>query len=195
MNLKQFGLFMLLLLGVIGTGWFLDKQDSSQRPASVSATGPDSFVKDIDLAVMDEQGYLQYRVRAAHMSHFPHDDMLKLRRPDIDIVHTDGTVWHITAERGKTTTAGERLWLLGEVDIRRPETATGSAIRVITSDLLVKPEDEQAETENAVTITGDRYVINAIGLRADFKTSVLELLSRVRGTIEGSGEGGGDEAG
>ena len=191
MNLKQFGLFMLLLLGVIGTGWFLDKQDSSQRPASVSATGPDSFVKDIDLAVMDEQGYLQYRVRAAHMSHFPHDDMLKLRRPDIDIVHTDGTVWHITAERGKTTTAGERLWLLGEVDIRRPETATGSAIRVITSDLLVKPEDEQAETENAVTITGDRYVINAIGLRADFRTSVLELLSRVRGTIEGRVDGTG----
>jgi len=187
-NLKQFGLFVLLLLSVIGTGWFLDWQDSSQQPASVSATGPDSFVGDIDLAVMDEQGYLQYRVRAEHMTHFPHDDILKLSRPDIDIVHTDGAVWHITSERGETTTAGDRLWLLGEVDIRRPETATGSAIRVITSDLLVKPEDELAETENAATITGDRYVINAIGLRADFKTSVLELLSRVRGTIEGSGD-------
>ena len=195
MNLKQFGLFVLLLLSVIGTGWFLDRQDSSQRPASVSATGPDSFVEDIDLAVMDENGYLQYRIRAERMSHFPHDDMLKLSHPDIDITHTDGAVWHITAERGETTTAGNRLWLLGEVDIRRPETATGSAIRVITSDLLVKPEDEQAETENAVTITGDRYVINAIGLRADFRTSVLELLSRVRGTIEGSGEGSGDETG
>ena len=188
MNLKQFGVFVLLLLSVIGTGWFLDRQDSSQQQASVSATGPDSFVKDIDLAVMDEQGNLQYRVRAEHMTHFPHDDMLKLNRPDIDIVHTDGAVWHITAERGETTTAGDRLWLLGEVDIRRPESATGSAIRVITSDLLVKPEDELAETENAATITGDRYVINAIGLRADFRTSVLELLSRVRGTIEGSGD-------
>jgi lipopolysaccharide export system protein LptC len=190
-NLNQFGLFVLLLLSVIGTGWFLDRQDSSQRPASVSATGPDSFVEDIDLAVMDEQGYLQYRVRAEHMRHFPHDDMLKLNRPDIDITHTDGAVWHITAERGETTTAGDRLWLLGEVDIHRPETTTGSAIRVITSDLLVKPEDELAETENAATITGDRYVINAIGLKADFRTGVLELLSRVRGTIEGSGDATG----
>jgi lipopolysaccharide export system protein LptC len=190
-NLKQFGVFVLLLLSVIGTGWFLDRQDSSQQPASVSTTGPDSFVEDIDLAVMDENGYLQYRVRAEHMTHFPNNDILKLNRPDIDIVHTDGTVWHITSERGETTTAGDRLWLLGEVDIRRPETATGSAIRVITSDLLVKPEDELAETENAVTITGDRYVINAVGLKADFRTSVLELLSRVRGTIEGSGDGTG----
>jgi len=187
-NLKQFGLFVLLLLSVIGTGWFLERQDNSQQPASVSTTGPDSFVEGIDLAVMDENGHLQYQVRAEHMTHFPNDDILKLSRPDIDIVHTDGAVWHIKAERGETTTAGDRLWLLGEVDIRRPETTTGSAIHVITSDLLVKPEDEQAETENAATITGDRYVINAVGLKADFRTHVLELLSRVRGTIEGSGD-------
>jgi len=187
-NLKQFGLFVLLLLSVIGTGWFLDKQDNSQQPASVSATGPDSFVEDIDLAVMDENGHLKYQVRAEHMTHFPNDDILKLNRPDIDIVHTDGAVWHIKADRGETTTAGDRLWLLGEVNIRRPETTSGSAIHVITSDLLVKPEDKLAETENAATITGDHYVINAVGLKADFRTHTLELLSRVRGTIEGSSD-------
>ena len=185
MNIRQFGLFALLLLSVIGTGWFLDRQDSNRQVVGVSATGPDSFVRHIDLAVMDEQGHLQYQVRAEHMTHFPNDDILRLKRPDIDIVRADGTVWHITAERGEATTAGDRLWLLGHVDIRRPETAAGSSIHVSTSDLLVKPEDELAETENAATITGDRYVINTIGLKADFRTHVLELLSRVRGTIEG----------
>ncbi|HAJ92060.1 MAG TPA: LPS export ABC transporter periplasmic protein LptC [Gammaproteobacteria bacterium] len=191
MNLKQFGLLVLLLLSVIGTGWFLDKQDASQQPASVSTTGPDSFVRDIDLAVMDENGHLKYQVRAEHMAHFPNDDMLKLSRPDIDIVRTDGAVWHIKAERGKTSTSGDRLWLLGEVDIHHSATTTGSDIHVSTSDLLVKPEDELAETENAATITGDRYVINAVGLKADFRTHTLELLSRVRGTIEGSSDGTG----
>ena len=188
MNVKQLGLLVLMLLSIIGTGWFLDRQTTSQQPASISATGPDSFVEHIDLAVMDENGHLKYQVRAEHMTHFPNDDILKLSRPDIDIVHTDGAVWHIKAERGETTTAGDRLWLLGEVDIRRPDTTTGSAIHVVTSDLLVKPEDELAETENAATITGDRYVINAVGLKADFRTHTLELLSRVRGTIEGSGD-------
>ena len=188
MNLKQFGLLVLLLLSVIGTGWLLDKKDNSRQLASVSATGPDSFVESIDLAVMDEKGHLKYHVWAEQMTHFPHDDSLKLRRPDIDIVHKDGAVWHINAERGETTSAGDRLWLLGKVDIRRPASTTDSAIHVITSDLLIKPEDELAETENAAMITGNRYVINAIGLKADFKTNVLELLSQVRGTIEGSGD-------
>ena len=191
MNIRQFGLLALLLLIVIGTGWFLDKQVGSQRPASVSATGPDSFIEDIDLTVMDENGHLQYRVRAEHMTHFPNEDLLRLRRPDINIIRTDGTVWHIKSERGETTTAGDRLWLLGEVDIHRPETATGGAIHVVTSDLLVKPEEELAETEHAVTITGKRYVINAIGMNADFRTGTLELLSGVRGTIHGTGNGTG----
>jgi lipopolysaccharide export system protein LptC len=190
-NIRQFGLFALLLLIVIATGWFLDRQDNSRRPVSVSATGPDSFVEDIDLAVMDVDGHLKYRVRARHMTHFPNADLLKLNRPVIDIMNKDGTVWYISAERGELTTADERLWLLGAVDIRRPESATDSAFHVITSDLLVMPDEELAETEMAATITGDRYVINAIGLKADLRANTLELLSRVRGTIEGSGDGNG----
>ena len=99
--------------------------------------------------------------------------------------------WLIFTDEGSRVADTTLLWLLGEVDIQRPATTTGSAIHVVTSDVLVKPEDEQAETENAATITGNRYVINTVGLRADFRTNVLELLSRVRGTIEGSR----DEAG
>ena len=191
MNIKQASLFALLLLIVIGTGWFLDKQGSSRLPASASTTGPDSFVEDINLAVMDDLGQLKYRLRAKHMAHFPNEEQLRLSSPDIDIVHKDGAIWHIIAERGEAATAGDRIWLLGAVDIRRPGTATDGAIHVTTSDLLVKPEDELAETDNAATITGNRYVINALGLKAYFRTGTLELLSRVRGTIDGKGDGTG----
>ena len=191
MKPRQAGLFALLLLVVIGTGWFLDKQSVNRLPASVSETGPDSFVKDIHLAVMDEQGQLKYRLRAGHMTHYPNEDRVRLTHPDIDVVHTDGAVWHILAERGEAATAGDRIWLLGPVDIRRPGTTADDAIHVITSDLLVKPEEELAVTEKAATITGKRFVINAVGMKAYFRTGALELLSRVRGTIDGRDDGAG----
>ena len=57
---------------------------------------------------------------------------------------------------------------------------------MVTSDLLVKPEDELAETANAAMITGDGYRNNAIGMKAYFRTGTLELLSRVKGTIDGA---------
>lgn len=191
MNIKQLGLFAVLLLIVAGSGWFLEKQGGSRQPASVSRSGPDSFVEDVDLTVMDELGYPQYRVKAKHMSHFPNEDIIRLSQPDIHITRTNGAVWQIVAERGETTTAGDQLWLLGAVDIRRPASAQNSAIHVVTSDLLVKPEDQLAETDKAAAITGDRYRINAIGMKAYFKTGSLELLSRVRGTIDGSSDANG----
>jgi len=190
-NIRQFGLFVLLLLVVVGTGWFLDKQGGSRLPASASASGPDSFVEDINLAVMDDAGHLKYRVMAEYMTHFPNQELLTLRRPDINIVQPDGSVWQIQSERGETTTAGDRTWLLGKVTIQRPATATSGAIHIVTRDLLIKPEEDLAETESAATITGDRYVIKSVGLRADFKTRVLELLSRVKTTIDGKDDGNG----
>jgi lipopolysaccharide export system protein LptC len=190
-NTRQAALFAILLLVVIGTGWFLDKQSVNRLPASVSETGPDSFVKDINLAVMDVQGQLKYRLKAEHMTHFPNEELLRLTRPDIDVIHTDGAVWRIIAKRGETATAGDRIWLLGAVDIRRTGTATDAAIHVVTRDLLVKPEEDMAETENATTITGSRYVINALGMKANFRTGTLELLSRVKGTLDGDGKGDG----
>jgi lipopolysaccharide export system protein LptC len=190
-NIKQLGLFAVLLLIVVGSGWFLDKQGGSRQPASVSSSGPDSFVEDVDLTVMDELGYPKYRVKAKHMSHFPNEDILRLSQPDINITRTGGAVWQIVAERGETTTAGDQLWLLGAVDIRRPASVQNSAIHVVTSDLLIKPEDELAETDKAAAISGDRYRINAIGMKVYFRTGSLELLSRVRGTIDGSSDGNG----
>ena len=187
MNIRQAALFAVLLLVVIGTGWFLDKQSVNRLPASVSETGPDSFVEDINLAVMDEQGQLKYRLKAEHMTHFPNEDLLRLTRPDIDVMHTDGTAWRIIAEHGEAATAGDRIWLLGAVDIRRPGSATDGSIHVVTRDLLVKPEEDMAETDNAATITGNRYEINALGMKAYFRTGTLELLSRVKGTIDGAG--------
>jgi LPS export ABC transporter protein LptC len=56
----------------------------------------------------------------------------------------------------------------------------------VTTDLLVKPDDEVAETENEATITSDEFLINAVGMKADFSKDTLELKSRVRGRYDGT---------
>jgi LPS export ABC transporter protein LptC len=56
-----------------------------------------------------------------------------------------------------------------------------SPLHIVTSDLQVKPDDEIAETDNEATITSDEFLINAVGMKADFNNDTLELRSRVRG--------------
>ena len=187
MNSRQTALLLVLLLVLTGSGWFLYRQDNSQQQATVSPTGHDSFVNGMDLRVMDVNGQLKYHVMAASMLHYPHQERLDLDQPIIDLSRKDGTTWHITSERGQTTASGERIWLLGRVDISRPATGRTGSLRIRTSDLLVMPDRELAETDSAASIVGERYRIDATGLKADFGSSQLLLRSRVRSTFNVAG--------
>jgi len=183
-SIRLTAVLLLLLVTVIGTGWYLQQQESDPQQTSVSSSGPDAFVTGMQLTVMDETGQEKYRIESDTMTHFPEDEHFKLTRPRFNITRPDGTVWQITAERGRTTPDNDQLWLLGEVDIRRPETSKTSGLHVKTSDMLIKPDDETAETDNAVTITARGYLVTAVGLKADLKKNLLELRSRVQGTID-----------
>lgn len=186
MNSKQIGLYGLLLIMVTASSWFLIQQEPGLLHAPASVTGPDAFVEDMDLKVMNEQGQLGYRVKARHMTHYPSDERFKLESPDINILQDNGDTWHIISERGETTEAADIIWLLGAVDIKRLPTATSSPVHIVTSDLQVKPELELAETEQAATITSDQFRVEGIGITADFRNDTMELRSSVRGSYDGS---------
>jgi LPS export ABC transporter protein LptC len=176
-------LLVLLLLAVIG--WFLQLQETGQQATTVSGTHPDNFVRGMNLAIMDETGRLNYRIKAQYMLHDPDTDNLELDHPTMNITRPDGDIWNIASEKGQIITSDNRLWLLGQVDIRRLDETRPFHVR--TSTLLVKPDEQLAETEDAATISSRHFRIDAVGLTADFRRNNLKLHSRVRGTIDVAG--------
>lgn len=184
MNVRQIGLYTLLLVLVTTTGWFLFQQGTGLQRTPPSASGPDAFVKDMDLKVMNEQGLLSYRVKALHMTHYPSDERFNLEAPDIEILHADGSTWQIKSEQGETTEAADVIWLLGAVDIKRLQTTTISPLHIVTSDLLVKPEQELAETDNAATIISTQFRVEGVGMKANFRNDTLKIRSSVRGRYD-----------
>jgi lipopolysaccharide export system protein LptC len=184
-NTRQNVLFILLLMVIIGSGWFLDDRRGGLQDISISRTGPDSFVSGMHLDVMDASGQLRYRVTADTMTHYPHTEELELQRPLIDLQQHSGNSWHISAETGVTTDTGDLIRLLGNVDIRR--SGVSGPLQVLTRDLLVRPEQAYATTDSAATITAPGHRVDSVGLEADLNNNTLELRSRVRGTINAAG--------
>ncbi len=186
MNARQLGLHAVLALLVIATGWFLFSRETGIQRPTASVSGYDAFVENMDLKVLDETGQLEYRVRANRMVHYPSDERFTLEQPDLRLHQSNGDTWHITSEHGEATEAADLIWLLGDVDIKRQGSATSEPLHVITSDLLVRPEEEVAETDNATTIISTQVEIRGVGARADFKNDTLELRSSVRGRYDTS---------
>ena len=185
MNTRQTLLFILLLMVIIGSGWFLDGRHGGLQDLSVSRGGPDAFVSGMLLNIMDESGRLRYRVTADTMVHYPGTDQLKLQRPLIDLEQHSGNTWHFRAEAGETTDSGDLIWLLGKVDIRR--SGDSGPLQVRTRDLLVRPEQSFASTDSAATIIVPGHRVDTIGLEADLEKNTLELRNRVRGRIDAAG--------
>jgi lipopolysaccharide export system protein LptC len=181
-NTRQTLLFILLLVVIIGSGWFLDGRHGGLQELSVSRTGPDSFVSGMHLDVMDTNGQLQYRVTADTMVHYPNADQLKLQHPLIDLQQRNGNTWRISAETGETADSGDLMRLLGKVDIRR--SGVSGPLQVRTRDLLVKPEQAYATTDSAATITAPGLRVDAVGLEADLDDNTLELHNHVKGRID-----------
>jgi lipopolysaccharide export system protein LptC len=138
----------------------------------------------MDLKVMNEQGRLEYRVKAHRMTHYPGDERFELEAPDIRILQASGETWHILSEQGETTEAADIIWLLGAVDIRRLQSTSSEPLHIVTSDLLVKAEEELAETDNAAVMTSGQFRVEGVGIKADFKNDTVELRSSVRGRYD-----------
>jgi len=180
---KQTALLAGLLLIVFVTGWLLQRQDSGAERADAARQGPDLFIEDMDLKVTSATGVLHYQVTATKTYHYPEDDHFELEEPFMELIQP-GSVWHIRSERGHISGGGETLHLLGRADIQRLAGPDTHPLRILTSDLLVKPEEETAETDNMATITSEGLRVEAVGLRADFGQDQLELRSRVRGRFD-----------
>ena len=184
MNIRPIVLYGLLFMLVTATGWFLFLQETDLQRETASATGADAFVVNMDLKVMDEQGRLQYRLKASRMTHYPNSERFHLEQPDIWIMQTSGDDWHINSERGETTEDADIIWLLGAVDIKRQQTATSSPLHIVTSDLLVKPDKEQAETKQAAIITSGQIRVEGTGVKANFKKDTIKFRHSVRGRYD-----------
>ena len=176
-----------LVFCVILSGWLLYRQGTITGRPAISSHGPDLFVEDMDLKLVNADGKLRYHVTADRLDHFPNDDHAELTRPVMQIFTENRPTWEIQSERGRISSGYETVWLLGAVEIRRQAGNTTRPLTIVTRDLMVKPDAQTAETVNMTRIRSDRFEVESIGLHADFMNNRLELKSRVRGTFDDAG--------
>ncbi len=183
MNRKQLAVAAVLALLVITSNWLFRQQDKLPLPLVAQQPGPDAFAEDIHLEIMDETGHPLYRLRAENMEYYPEEDRLQLQRPLLDVTQPNGSNWQVSAESGRTSASGEPVWLLGKVSIQRLATDSYQPLQIMTEDVLIQPSAALAETENAASIIGSSYRLEAVGLSVDLRNNRLELRSRVRGQL------------
>lgn len=174
------------LLAVLAATYWLSQQVLPLPPAPnyKARHDPDVIITNFSATALGKAGTPRYLLSAQQMEHFPDDDSTYLTEPRLTSPYRNRPPLHISADSGVVTHNGDEILLHDHVSIVREAAENIGEMTVATSYLRVLPDEEIAETDRPVTVTGNRSVTTARGLKLDSATRVLTLLAQVRTDYE-----------
>lgn len=182
----QLGYLYLALLAA--ASWLLvelaDIQDDPNRP--LPPHSPDFFSHGYSKWQMGSAGQADSELLADKIVHYSDDRTTHLERPEM-IFHQgqQASPWAIHAESGQVSADSKNVLLQGNVNIERTAYGNAKPLKIITSNLKVKPETHYAETDDRAELISLQNKTTGTGMKLVFKQPVrIELLADVQGNYE-----------
>ncbi|MBE0509401.1 MAG: LPS export ABC transporter periplasmic protein LptC [Chromatiales bacterium] len=177
---RRLRLILILLVPVLLSSWLLQKQKpATPQQAAEVRDQPDYFLRGVHAVSTNAQGQLQHRLEADSLSHFPQGDYVLLSEPRIAVHQADGSHWTIQANQGQLFEREQEFLLHGAVRIA--QHGSSQDIRLQTESLRLLPEQQFAESSEAVVLQMPGSRLEGLGMELYGKEQRLLLLSTVRG--------------
>lgn len=110
-------------------------------------------------------------------------DYADITKPELTLHSAGSPPWTVIADTGKASDNGNLIQLWDNVHLWQTD-AQGQKSELVTPYLVVKPEQQYAETDKPVMITSPGNVTHAVGMKAYLQTDTIQLLSQVRSIHE-----------
>ena len=160
-----------------------------ERAARVPTAGekplrhdPDFWVEHFTVRSHDETGKLRNTLEARKMTHYLDGDATVIEAPRI--TYHQSPPLRLSAESGLVSDDGKEISFIGATRLEREGAKSAPPTRLDTRLLRIYPDEERAESPQAVTVTQGRSVIRGSGLAANHKTGITVLKGRVSAVIE-----------
>jgi LPS export ABC transporter protein LptC len=177
----QRGMTALILLSAISF-WVTRSQDDD-GPEPVAGLDPelDYVLRDFELQFYDEFGQPTINMRAPILRNDPKLQMGTIEHPVVRLNQADA-VWDLTADKATVTADKEHVQLIGQVQVKRNEPATGNWVELNTREVQIEVTPQTATTNQPVSMFDGYNRVNAVGFELDMKTKLYSLKHQVKAT-------------
>ncbi|MBD9427542.1 LPS export ABC transporter periplasmic protein LptC [Pseudomonas sp. PDM15] len=177
------GLLAVALIGALGY-WNVRPETFMDRRAAAEADNAiDFYVVGASTQQFQEDGKLQYEMTAAKLEHIKATDVTLLEKPDLQLYRGTQFPWHVRSDKGEVAPEGKQVELIDNVRIARTDAKNRPTV-ITSSRVTVFPDEEYAQTQQAVRIEAANGVTTAQGMKAYMNDGKINLLSNVRGQHE-----------
>jgi lipopolysaccharide export system protein LptC len=176
-------LLLTILVGIFlacGSFWLLQLMLRSDQDLAAEANKnePDYIVEKFSFVRMTPEGKPRYLFYGAKLTHLPLDDTSQVEQPIMQNMAPGAAPMTISAMRARIYHGADKVDLLGDVDIHRPASKLGHALRLKTEALTVFPDEERMESSQKVVMTMGVSSVTGIGMKANNATRQLDFTGR-----------------
>lgn len=171
---------------LVAVGYWNVRPESfmSRSPATQSeAPEVDFYALGTRTTQFQADGQRDYVLTAEKVEHLAASDVSVMTSPDLLMYRGKSNPWHVSSARGEVSPGGTEVELIDDVRVERTDAKSRPLI-LTTSRLTVRPEQEYAQTQQAVRIVAANGVTTATGMKAYLNDGRMILLSNVRGQHE-----------
>lgn len=179
---SRYWLPLLPLLALLAFVYWLDQQVQQEvaMALNIERHDPDGIMDNFHATKMDQLGVPRFLLSAKQLRHYPDHDSTELDSPRLTMLNKVNPPVHMDGMRGNVSSRGDEVIFRDDVSVLREAVGDQSAMTLRTEYLRVLPNQDWANTDQAVTIVDAYTTVHAIGLEMDNKTRILKLLSQVR---------------
>jgi lipopolysaccharide export system protein LptC len=180
------GLFAAVLAAAALT-WWLSGGVPEEEPAAATSGGhiPEYFARNLKTVTMDAQGRPARALQTPHLTRFLDDQSSELETPVLTVYKEGEPPWVIRSERAWVSADGDTAILQGKVRISRDGAPGVRPVQIDTTNLLVRPDDDYAETAEFATLASQGNRASGVGVQAWLgKPNRIKFLSQARGHYE-----------
>ena len=144
------------MAGLGGLAWWLQQDGELPAPAEADKERrPDYTVDNFTATTMDEHGRPDRQLVAVQLRHYPDDGSNELDAPELTLHVEDGPPWLIRSDSAWISEDQDRIWLHGDVYLDREVGETTRPVHLVTSEVLLKRDQDYAETDRPVRVTSE----------------------------------------
>ena len=176
----------MVVLAAFAVATWLYGRIPAPAPRTLPAEGAQPlgyYLRAARILGTDEQGRIAYRILADNLEELPEQQRLKLDGVRIEYRSADSDPWLISAATGSAPKDSSELELRGEVTLRSEPRNGRQPTLIATEALRFFPNTSSAESDMPVRFSVGDWHLEAIGLKTLLKGDVVQLESKVHGTL------------
>lgn len=181
---------LLLIIGMLtvlalGSFWVREvmRRGINDGFPETARQDPDYYIEKFMFIKMSRIGNVRYDIAGVRLTHYPLNDSYEIQQPILHGRSNPQSPMTMRAEKAIVDEGNSKIHMMSKVQVDRPESAGAERFHLNSEYLLILPDDDVMQTDQAVDMTLGQSRMTGVGMSINNATREFRLLNQAHASF------------